>query len=479
MPRARAILLLFLGVSGHVSRAMAQSPGAFTEAGNMTTARSQHTATLLADGRVLLAGGHSGPTLASAELYDPATGTFTATGNMTEARVDHTATLLADGRVLIMGNSNIHRNSSAEVYDPVTGMFTAAGPMSTHGCAAALLGTGKVLIVDDPPPYGSSPMAELYDPDTGTFSPTGTYASLDIARIDHAVEASFGGWDCRRATLLADGKVLVAGGIAAELYDPGTGTFSLTGTLTTYPNGFTTTLPQWYDPSKATLLLNGMVLFDGGDGDIGPAYEAWLYNPATGTFSATGRMATPRVWHTQTLLPDGTVLAAGSYETGGHLLPNPGAFGTAELYDAAAGAFSSTPDLTIPRFSHTATLLTNGYVLIAGGTTGAYINPGYSYAFSTELYTPARLVPAAALLSLSGQGQGAILHADTHQVVSSSNPAVAGEALEIYGTGLIEGSVTCGSTRLTEASGGSLASAVAQVSDAVQPSSLLASRGSK
>jgi hypothetical protein len=166
-----------------------------------------------------------------------------------------------------------------------------------------------------------------------------------------------------------------------------------------------------------------------------------LYNPTNETFNLTGSMATPRANHTVTLVPDGTVLVAGSFKVGGYLDPNPGALGTAELYGPATGAFSATGEMTTPRFGHTATLLANGRVLIAGGTTGSY--PGYSYLSSTELYSPAALVPAPVLFSLSGdgKGQGAILHAETHQVVSSSNSAVAGEALEIYCTGLVDGSV--------------------------------------
>ena len=176
-------LLLLLGFARNPSTGMAQSSGTFTATGSMTMARSQHTATLLADGRVLLAGGAQGPkVLASAELYDPSMGTFTATGDMTMvARVLHTATLLADGRVLILGGD------SAELYDPSTGTFKATGNMTTpHGCnTATQLGNGKVLIVDDPSPFKRSASgAELYDSDTGTFSLTGPYASSEMAMED-------------------------------------------------------------------------------------------------------------------------------------------------------------------------------------------------------------------------------------------------------------------------------------------------------
>jgi len=174
-------LLLLLGFVSNASTGMAQSSGTFTATGSMTTARAQHTATLLADGRVLLGGAQGPKVLASAELYDPSMGTFTATGDMTMARVLHTATLLADGRVLILGGD------SAELYDPSTGTFKATGNMTTpHGRnTATQLGNGKVLIVDDPSPFGrSASVAELYDSDTGTFSLTGPYASSEMAMED-------------------------------------------------------------------------------------------------------------------------------------------------------------------------------------------------------------------------------------------------------------------------------------------------------
>jgi Kelch motif len=234
-----ALLLFLIAVAGQASIAAAQSGGTFTATGSMTSARAGHTATLLLNGKVLIAGG-DGPG-ASAELYDPSTGTFAPTGNMITARRFHTATLLADGRVLIAGGFAGLSNSptaSAELYDPSTGTFTALGDVSLATSqavhTATLLGNGKVLIA------GIGANAELYDPATGTFTVTGAYAGSYAGPpvID-------------TATLLPEGKVLITGcdcfasAPVIELYDPGTDTFSLTGTM----KG---TVGWWVDVNTAT-----------------------------------------------------------------------------------------------------------------------------------------------------------------------------------------------------------------------------------
>jgi len=158
--------LLFLGVGSQAPIAMAQSPGMFTATGNMTTARADHSANLLLNGKVLIAGGYSqlGLPLASAELYDPASGTFAPTGDMTAAGTGP-AILLPDGKVSIGGR---------ELYDPSTGTFTATGDLIPSG-SFTLLGNGKVLIA-------GNPTAELYDPATGTFAVTGAYAGSYTGR---------------------------------------------------------------------------------------------------------------------------------------------------------------------------------------------------------------------------------------------------------------------------------------------------------
>ena len=276
-----------------------------------------------------------------------------ATGNLNIPRYGHTATLLRNGKVLVVGGWNGNFNSvpnflnSAELYDPVTGAWTVTGSLNTplYLHTATLLANGKVLVVG-----GAS--AELYDPTTGTWSITG---SLNIARY------------LPTATLLQNDKVLVAGGTGgdsrAELYDPATGTWSVTGGLLTDRYGQT-----------ATLLQNGQVLVAGGwvEEVISTSLaSAELYDPVTGTWSVTGNLNASRLLHTATLLPDGRVLIAAGYTdnwvpSNGGFAASPTSLNSAELYDPATGTWSVTASLNTRLSGHTATLLPNGKVLVAG-----------------------------------------------------------------------------------------------------------------
>ena len=344
----------------------------FVPAGNMTTPRDLHTATLLgtaASSKVLLAGGHldSVNLLSSAELFDSATGSLTATGSMTIPRAAHSATLLTSGKVLIAGGqsgSPATVIATAELYDPTAGTFAATGSMKTarYGHAAIPLGNGsKVLLIGGADSTGKAlGSAEIFDSSTGTFSATGSM---------HAARTAF------TATLLANGKVLVAGGIdanathlsSAELFDPSNGTFTVVPGIMTVTRASHT----------ATLLSDaaGTVLIAGGVDDSGNARNtAELFNPAIGSFSATSNMGTAHSSHSATLLPDGTVLIAGGTDSSGSVTAS------AEVFNLTAGSFAPTGSLVTARERHTATLLNDGRLLVTGGSSGT------SALGSAELY---------------------------------------------------------------------------------------------
>ena len=442
--------------------------------GSMSIPRVDYTATLLPNGKVLIAGGQSsGQVTAQAELYDPSSGTFAVTGSLAAPREGHTATLLLDGRVLIVGGDKGNCTSSciyteAEIYDPSTGTFNpttgslpqppaipANNPLGTaaairllngkvliagggiggaaelfdpatglfaqtgalvnpdDGFAATLLPDGKVLFVTGGIKGAAAATAEIYDPAAGTFAATG---NLNLAR------------NFDTATLLSNGEVLIAGGWStgpAELYDPATGKFTLTGSLQEPRVGQQATLltdgtaliaggtapidglysVEVYDPasksfgSKSTFLKtartdqasaqlpDGRLLLTGGeDFALSVLSSAEIYDPATGVSSLTGSMLKPRHGHTATLLPNGNVLIVGGFSDSSVTGSGAKLVSTAEIYNPAAGTFSSTSSPNLARAYHTATLLPSGQVLITGGATlGGSLSP----TSSAELYDPA------------------------------------------------------------------------------------------
>ena len=394
--------------------------GTWTSAGALLSNRYGHTATVLPNGKVLVVGGYNtaGKVLQSAELYDPASGTWAITGGLVTGRARHTATVLPNGKVLVAaGQDNIGKPlASAELYDPVAGTWASAGTLATSRIChtATLLPNGQVLVAGGGTTNSVITAAELYNPVAGTWQATSALASartlhtatllangqvLAIGGSDASgvvapaeLYAGSGVWAAVRtlnserelhtATLLPNGQVLVVGGYyggdfygdgstpltSAELFNPASETWTNTSALTT-----------GRDMHTATLLPNGQVLVAGGYGLYGSMASTELYAPASRTWTMGGALATARYGHTATLLANGQVLVAGGYddESATNFIAS------AELYDASRATWTATGALTVGRWYHTATLLANGKVLVAGGVS---INGDLT---STELYDPA------------------------------------------------------------------------------------------
>ncbi len=379
----------------------------FSTTGSMSAARCNHTATLLPNGKVLVAGGWTGSThLSSTELYDPIAVTFSTTGSMNMGRYYYSATLLPNGKVLVAGGINGGSYiSSAELYDPALGTFAATSSMNAERAfhTATLLPNGKVLVTggyNDSIPLSS---AELYDPAAGTFTTTG---SMSSTRREHT------------ATLLSNGKVLVTGGCSgntcntagaslssAELYDPSAGTFSTTGSMSGIRKVHT-----------ATLLPNGKVLVTGGYTNGIGLSSAELYDSSAGIFATTGSMNDVKFGHKATLLPNGKVLVTGGYDGSGYL-------SSTQLYDPAAGTFATTGTMSATRQHHTATLLSNGKVLVAGGYNDSTLS-------SAELYD-----------TMLGLGSGIITGKITK---SDGTTPISGALVEALQSGVVKSNATTG-----------------------------------
>lgn len=321
---------------------------------------------LLPDGRVLVAGGHAQTRrnpdgsrwrlIGTAEVYDPKSETWTLTGPLVEPRQGVSdLTVLANGKVLLAGEHDTRRG--AELYDPAAGTWSATGPLAVgRGMhTTTLLLDGRVLVAGGID-YGAEgepifASAEIYDPALGTWSTTG---AMSGPRFKH------------RAVRLADGKVLVAGGTdiepsnnhplaSAELYDPTTGTWSATGPLV-----------QAREMPAIRLLHDGRVLIAGGAiGKFG-SYEALataeIYDPAAGVWTATGSMARDRTQFPMVTLADGRALAIG-----GATVPRHSALLGVEIFDPASGSWSECAPLAVARWNHRALLMPDGSVLVVGG----------------------------------------------------------------------------------------------------------------
>ncbi|WP_257304640.1 Kelch repeat-containing protein [Geothrix campi] len=323
--------------------------------------RFDHSATLLPDGSVLLAGGMESSQL---ERYLPASGAFVPTGDLGTKRWAHQASVLPGGGVLLTGGAyGVSVLATAQVYEVGTGLRTVGALTATRMLHAATeLADGRILLTGGLPATGSDIYAtstsELFNPATGGFAASGSMAS---PRTGHT------------ATRLPDGRILIAGGrnstcwygcpeliwASAELYDPATGTFTPTGRMTQARYGHT-----------ATPLPDGRILIAGGttpdlpNTDVSSSVE--IYDPATATFAAAGTMLRPRSHHTATLLTDGRILLAHGRTQGEGSI----ASATLEVFDPLVARSTLLTSNLTTRYRHSATRLLSGDVLLAGGTEG-------------------------------------------------------------------------------------------------------------
>lgn len=278
--------------------------GVFAPTGSLNVARKNFAMVLLGDGTVLITGGYDNNfrPLSSAELYDPKTKTFTFVGSLATARANHMATLLNNGTVLIAGGFDQAGNalSSAELYIPSKKVFVPTGTMSTPRAmaTATALDNDLVLIAGGSNGQAQLASAEVYDLRTGKFYPTG---SLHVARTRDT------------ATLLNGGKVLLTGGedsagnilASSEIYDPVTKTFDMAGRLNNARGDH-----------AATLLMDGTVLVEGGFAEPGPVdmfAGAEIYDPSTRSFNLTGSLNVARQVQSASMLFNGSVLVAAGW----------------------------------------------------------------------------------------------------------------------------------------------------------------------
>jgi len=406
----------------------------FCGSGNLSIEREFPAQAVLGNGKVLIAGGadNNGNALNTAELYDPATGTTSPTGNLSDpnGRVQQVSVVLPNGKVLLAGgSSNVAILASAELYDPATGTFTSMGSMSEPRflAEAVLLADGRVLVSGGFNTNVALNTAEIYDPATGSFTRTG---NMNQGRGRHTMTLLPNG-----KVLVTGGRdaaVNFFGLASAEIFDPsanqGAGAFTLIGNMNSVRFVHT-----------ATLLSNGTVLiaggFNAGNESLSVA-SAEIFDPSTNTFTLTGSMNITRARFTATLLPDGTVLMAGGINSvTGVTAPAP-----SEIYSPATGAFTLTGAMITGRELPRATELFNGNVLVTGGDDGVNILASTELYYNTVPIAPivitATTIPNAFVgqpyvaMALEQNGTGPI----TWSIVSGTlPPGLAGNTIGTYG----------------------------------------------
>ena len=333
----------------------------------MSVSRRQHSATLLGNGNVLVAGGQTAvdengnPTniTATAEIYVPRTNTWLPAASMTYARAGHNAVLLKGRKVLVVGGFGLNGEAvPPELYTPWTNSWALAAPtlLSRIGSTATLLTNGKVLVVGGDGGTDPCYTPELYTPWTNTwaFGPVNPNAVVPCQR--------------HSAVRMLNGRVLVHGGIDSQ------------GAGFTPSYEFRPFVGSWFGPIQPspiehlgqamTLLASGKVLLAGGGCRLCPGgnQETWLYDPITSSWALTGSMTYFRQSNVLVSIPGGRalVLGTGFLDVFDDATINRA---SAEVFDSASGTWTVAADMHVPRdFGFTATLLPDGRVLVAGGS---------------------------------------------------------------------------------------------------------------
>lgn len=378
--------------------------GTWVNAGTLSVARGFATATRLASGQVLFVGGvpSSGTPITAVDRFDPATNLCQPALPLQEARHFHSATLLADGRVLVLGGGSFNGGNalaSGELYDPGTGTWTSTAPMPHARAAhtALRLPDGRVFVVGGRSAVFGSPVAEvdIYQPATDTWVPG---APLTQGGADAAV-------------LLNDGRILALSGDqngSCEVFDPATGVWTPVGS-TAPGNNF----GVYRLPSGRVLALRSS--------------EAEVFDPATATWAVFGPLQVPRTSYGSALLTDGRVLLVGGFNQ--FVSDGDGILDSTEILAPRTGGWLPGPDLAVARWGHTATVLSDGRILVAGGLSAA------AEQSSCEIFDPATQAWSPTGGMLEGRGFHAAVRLPDGKVLVAGGRTAGSTALasaEVY-----------------------------------------------